>query len=117
MKIEDYSFGRIRIDGRDYTVDLWIINGEIKRRHKSISRSKIGTSHKISKEELERIVTGRTKRVIVGTGSSGLLSIEEKGIKYLEEKDITLEMYSSIELASMGAEFGECDSGVIHLTC
>ena len=117
MKIEDYSFGKIRTDGRDYTVDLWIINGKITRRHKSISRSKIGTSHKVSKEELERIVTGRTRRVIVGTGSSGLLSVEKAGVKYLEEKGITLEMYWSGELESAGIEFGEYDSGVIHLTC
>ena len=92
MKIEDYSFGRIKIDGKDYRSDLWIINGEIAKRHKSISRNKLGTSHKVSVEEIKRIVTGKTRRVIIGSGASGLLSIEEEAVKYLKEKGIEVKI-------------------------
>lgn len=117
MRVDDYSFGRIWIGGKEYATDLWIINGKISKRHKSISRVRLGTSHKVCKKELERVVTGRTKRVVIGTGASGLLSLEKEGIEYLKEKGIKLEMHKTGELAGMKMEFNEYDSWVIHITC
>jgi len=86
VRIEDYSFGSITIDGEVYTKDLWIINGEITKRDKSIAKSKFGTSHKIPRKELKKVITQKTRRVIVGSGDSDLVSLTDKAVKYLEEK-------------------------------
>ncbi len=117
MKVEEYSFGRIKIGDNEYTYDVWIINGEIYKRDKGLSKRLFQTSHRIPKEELEKIVRENTKRVIIGTGEGGLVSVEKNGIMSLEEKGIKLEMYRTGELAKMKLQFGKDDSGIIHLTC
>lgn len=117
MKIEDYSFGSITIDGEVYTKDLWIINGKIEKRDKSISKSQFGTSHKIPKKELKRVITQKTKKVIVGSGDSGLVSLTNKAVEYLEKKELKWEICKTGELAQRKVEFSEKDSGIIHITC
>lgn len=117
MKVKDYSFGSITIGGKEYDKDLWIINGKIKKRDKSISKIMFQTSHRIPLEEIKKIVTVSTKRVIVGTGESGSVSIEKEGLEFLKEKGINLEMYKSGDLALMKMKFSEEDSGIIHVTC
>jgi hypothetical protein len=117
MKIDDYAFGRITIDGEVYHKDLWIIDGNIKKRDKSIAKRKFGTSHTISRKELIKVVTLKTKRVIVGSGNSGLVSLTNKAQEYLKERDIELEMSKTGELQQKNIEIGEYDSGIIHLTC
>lgn len=117
MRIEEYSFGSITIDGKVYTKDLWIINGNIKKRDKSIAKNKFGTSHKISRKELKRVITPKTRRVIIGTGDSGLVSLTDKAVKFLEEKGINLEICKTGELKDREEEISGKDSGIIHLTC
>lgn len=116
-KIEKYSFGSIKINNDIYSKDLWIINGKIKKRDKSIAKSKYGTSHKISRKELKRVITEKTQRVIIGSGDSGLVSMTKMAMKYLEEKSIELKVYRTGELAKMKMEISGEDSGIIHLTC
>ena len=117
MQILAYSFGSITIEDRVYTKDVWIINGKIRKRDKSIAKKKFGTSHRISRKELENVVTKRTKKVLIGSGESGLVSLTKKATQYLEEKEIKLEMHKTSELAKMKMEIEEEDSGIIHLTC
>ncbi len=117
MKITDYSFGSITIDGESYHKDLWIIDGLIKKRDKSIAKSKFGTSHRISKKELKKVLTLKTKRVIIGSGNSGLVSLTNKAQKYLDDQGIEVEVCKTGELIHRDIEIGKHDSAIIHLTC
>ena len=117
MKIEDYSFGSITIDGEIYHKDLWIIDGKITKRDKSIAKEKFGTSHMISRRELKRVLTPKTRRIIIGAGNSGLVSLTNKAQKHLEEIDIEVEMWKTGELMQRGIVISKTDAGVIHLTC
>ena len=117
MKIEDYTFGKIQINGNVYSKDLWVINGKIDKRDKSIAKSKFGTSHKICAKELKKIVTKKTKRVIIGSGASGLVTLTEKASKFLDDEDIKLEIHKTSDLISKKIEISDDDSAIIHLTC
>jgi hypothetical protein len=117
MKIEDYSFGSITIDGEVYHKDLWIIAGDIKKRDKSIAKEKFGTSHVISRKEAKKVVTTKTRRFLIGSGNSGLVTLTERAQKYLDEEGIKVEMHKTGEMSRKGVEIGEYDSGIIHLTC
>jgi hypothetical protein len=117
VKVEDFTFGSIKIDGNLYTKDLWIIDGKIKKRDKSIAKSKFGTSHKVSRKELKKVVTPKTLRVIIGTGATGLVSLTKKASDYLEDKKIILELFKTGDLVDKKLEIGSQDSGIIHLTC
>lgn len=98
MKIDNYAFGSIMIDGEVYYKDLWIIDGSIKKRDKSIAKSKFDTSHMISRKELKKVLGQKTKRIIIGSGNSGLVSLTDKAQKYLEEQGIEVEMHKTGEL-------------------
>jgi hypothetical protein len=117
VKIEDYSFGSITIDGNVYLKDLWIIDGVIRKRDKSIAKSKFGTSHTISRKEIKKVVTSKTRRILIGTGNSGLVSLTDKARKYLEEEGIKVETHKTGELIQKEIEINEYDAGIIHLTC
>ena len=117
MKIEEYSFGTIRINGNVYSKDLWLINCKIDKRDKSIAKDKFGTSHKICVKELKKIVTKKTKKVIIGSGASGLVTLTEKALKFLDDRDIKLEIYRTSDPFLKKIEICEDDSGIIHLTC
>lgn len=117
MKFEGYSFGRITIDGDVYKKDLWIIDGDISKRDKSIAKSKFGTSHVISRKELKKVVTPNTRRLLIGSGNSGLVSLTDRARKYLEEEGIKLEIHKTGELIEREIEISEYDAGIIHLTC
>ena len=117
MKIDNYSFGNITIDGEVYHKDLWITDGHIAKRDKSIAKSKFGTSHMISRKELKKVVTQKTRRFIIGSGNTGLVSLTDKARKYLEKEGIKVEIYKTGELIQREIEINEYDSGIIHLTC
>jgi hypothetical protein len=117
MKIEEYSFGNIRINGRVYSKDLWLINGKIEKRDKSIAKDKFGTSHKICTKELKQIVTKKTKKFIIGSGETGLVALTEKALKFLEDRKIKLEVYKTSDPVLKKIELEEEYSGIIHLTC
>jgi hypothetical protein len=117
VKIENYDFGSITIDSEVYYKDLWIIDGSIKKRDKSIAKSKFGTSHRISRKELKRVMTSTTRRIIIGSGNSGLVSLTNNAQKYLEEQGIEVEMCKTGELAQRNIEISKTDAGIIHLTC
>lgn len=117
MKIDNYAFGSITIDREVYHKDLWIIDGSIKKRDKSIAKSKFGTSHIISRKELKKVLTPKTKRIIIGSGNLGLVSLTDKAQKYVREQGIEVEMYKTGELIQRNIEIRETDAGIIHLTC
>ena len=117
MRIEKYTFGSMQINGNVYSKDLWMINGKIEKRDKSIAKSKFGTSHKICSRELRKIVTKKTKKVIIGSGASGLVTLTEKASRFLDDNNIKLEIHKTSDLVLKKIEICEDDSAIIHLTC
>lgn len=116
MKIEEYSFGRIVIDGKVYTKDVKIIKGKI------IPEWWRESGHLLQYQDIEDVVAARPHTLIVGTGASGRLKVDPELPNVLGEMGIRLETIPSglamerfnelIEL--YGAEKV---AGAFHLTC
>ena len=80
MAITHYSFGRMTIDGKDYTGDLsiqpggkvnvWIVN--------------TGT-HILDTDDLDSLITGDVKKIIIGTGNSGDFELSNELQRMLED--------------------------------
>ncbi len=116
MKITSYGFGNIEIDNRRYTSDLKIINGKIKPNW----WRKDG--HKLHIEDITDIIEAKPKKLIVGTGYSGLMrlagGLEEKlrklgiEIEALPSKKAVNRFNNAVE------EYGvDQVAFAIHLTC
>jgi hypothetical protein len=115
--ISAFEFGRIHIANDVYTSDLWIIDGALQKRDKSYAKQKYGTSHKIPCKEMKQVVTENTRRVIIGTGNSGLVSLTQKAMDFLKDQGIELLVQKTGDLAANRIEIQSHDSGILHLTC
>ena len=81
--IEDYSFGRIVINGKVYTSDI-IITGD------TVHTWWRKQGHVLNPEDLTAIMDEPPHTLVVGTGASGLMKIPERTVKFLESHSITL---------------------------
>ncbi len=112
--IEEYSFGRIVVDGKTYTQDLIIFPDRVKsgwwRRE----------GHSLCLEDLEEVLKDPPEILVVGTGYAGLMRVprdvkerlEEMGIRVVVER--TGKAYKTFnKLLSEGRKV----VAALHLTC
>ncbi len=82
--IESYDFGRIVVDGKEYTSDLIIFPDHIETKW---WRKK---GHELGVEDVRAIVEAKPNILIVGTGFSGLMKVLSDTVGLLESKQIKL---------------------------
>ncbi|MFQ6129892.1 MAG: MTH938/NDUFAF3 family protein [Candidatus Hadarchaeaceae archaeon] len=111
-QIDSTSFGSITVGGKHYTHDVWIFaDGSIRRRDRN---------HEFTLDELDLLLDGGPEIVIVGTGQSGCVEIDEdvvreagrRGIKIIS--DVTpnaLKQYNEAVKAKRKV------AGAFHTTC
>ena len=112
--IESYSFGKMVIDGREYTADLIIYpDGRIRD---SWWR---GRGHRLTWNDIEDLVEENPEVIIAGTGAFGLMKpdqdlstrLREKGIEFIVcPTEEAVRIYQKI---SRNKQVGAC----FHLTC
>ena len=123
MKIST-SFGEITINGKRYEYDVVVKkDGTVLKRPKEISAKKKTTGHTpFTKEELEKILSdvGDVDVVVIGTGQSGALPIEEDVLLFLEQHDFSAfiattpnAIFDFVELVKSGKNA----VGIFHITC
>jgi len=111
--IDSYSFGNIIIDGKKFIKDLIIFPEKIN----SSWRRKIG--HFLSEDDISEILDYKPGILIIGTGASGLMKVDDK----VKEKLRSLGIESIIKKTSDAvAEYNRIckDKKVVcalHLTC
>jgi hypothetical protein len=82
--IDSYDFGRIVINGRQYTTDVIVFPDQVKDGW----RRKEG--HSLHIKDLEEVVQKSPRVLIVGTGYSGLMKVPAETKEYIESKGIEL---------------------------
>ena len=124
LKIENTEFGSIEIDGKKYDHDVVVLPDRIVRREKQISKDKHGTSHKFSREEMEKYLeemdAETIEGVIIGTGQYGRLGLLHETKDLLNSKKVKfveLKTPDAIERFNIGEKSGEKKIGIFHVTC
>ncbi len=121
MSVEEYHFGFITIDGKNYTDDVEVRpSGEVLDWWR-------GESHLIDVEDVKRALTQNPEVIIIGTGESGLARVTEEAKKEIEEKgtkliiDMTEEAVKTFNIIKQESEAEEGKKtkviGLFHLTC
>jgi len=114
MHIDSYQFGKIVIDGVDYSSDCIILGNSVQANW----WRKQG--HLLSAEDLQPIIAAKPTVLIVGCGASGLMNISDEGRHVLLEEDIQLE---AVDTAKAVERFNELSktgvniAAALHLTC
>ena len=114
MKVEEYEFGRIRIDGREYRNDVIVFPDRVSPEW----WRKDG--HSLAMGDLEEVLQYGPDLLIVGRGAYGVMRIPEKTQKALRENHIQLIddiTGTAIQFFNKRIENGENVVGAFHLTC
>jgi hypothetical protein len=117
MKIENFSFGLIRIDGILYEDDVVIDGGVIRKRDKKPSRRFRG-DYGHTPLSVEEDIPWNCTRLVIGTGVDGKLPVLPDVMREAERRKIELIV---VPTARAIEELQEARPGatnaVLHITC
>ncbi len=111
-RIDDYSFGRIVIDGNEETRDVIVLPERVVRNW----WRKDG--HSLVLDDLREVLDELPLRLVVGTGASGQLHPEQATIQKLEDRGVTVEVLPTAEAVARYRELNPAETAAaLHLTC
>ena len=116
MQIEEYSFGTIRIDGRDYDRDVVIDRGKVSKRKKKASkkfREQYGHTPLSVKED----IPWDCRTLIIGTGAHGSLPVMEEVKAEANKRHVELQIVTTREAVNRFNAMPDDTNAVIHVTC
>jgi hypothetical protein len=112
--IESYDFGRIVVDGKEYTTDVIIFPDRVEdgwwRK----------ASHQLHIEDIEEVVAKGPDLLVVGTGYSALMKVPAETKRYIEERGIKLIIQptkQACETYNKLIQSGKNAAAAFHLTC
>jgi hypothetical protein len=113
MHIDNYSFGKIEIDGETFTSDVIVYPDRVD----STWWRKEG--HYLHKEDLMDVVAAMPDIVVIGTGDWGVMKVPPKTVDFLESKGIKVLVEKTGKATAI---FNEQQGkgkvvGAFHLTC
>lgn len=115
VKIQEYSFGRIKIGGREYHEDVIIFPDKV------FSGWWRREGHRLHLEDLKQVLDFKPKLLVVGTGSYGRMVVTEKVHKTLAEMNIGLVVLPTPQACEeYNKQLGKGVERVVaalHLTC
>ena len=114
MRISEYEFGRIAIDGKTYTSDVIIAPEKV------IDSWWRKEGHNLNIEDLDDIVKANPEILIIGTGYFGRMDVPDETKQYLEDHGIKVRPSKTGDAVT---EFNELQKkcahivAALHLTC
>lgn len=112
--IEDYSFGKIVVDGEKYRKDMRIVRGKV------IPDWRRKKGHSVCPEDIRDILGARPEILLIGTGYFGMMSADDALRELLSQKGIVLiEEKSGTAVRTFNGLMAEGKNVAVgfHLTC
>jgi hypothetical protein len=111
-RIEGYRFGRVLVDGDEYTKDLIVLP------HRVVSRWWRREGHALVLEDLAAVIDELPERLVVGTGATGQMRADPAAVERLVERGVEVEALPTAEAISRYAELDPLrTAAALHLTC
>jgi len=112
MIIEEYEFGRMKIDGKVYKKDLIILQDKI------IDNWIREEGHFLQTQDLFEIFQSKLDILIIGTGAYGLMKVSDDLIKKLNNMKIDYFIVNTNEAVRKFNDIKDrIKVGAFHLTC
>lgn len=118
-KIEKVSWGNVKVDNKTYHQAL-IIGDEVLERESNKLHDLFGTTHRIGDWEKEKLLSGNPEIILIATGWSGLVKIDDDFKNKLKEKEIELQTVLTPKVVEQYSQLVKEDKRVnalIHTTC
>ena len=116
MKIEDFAFGSIRIDGKTYEHDVVIDRGSVGKRSKRASkpfREQYGHTPLSAGEA----IPWNCRRLIVGTGAYGRLPVMDEVHREAVKRHVALVLLPTSRAIDKVNEGDTATNAILHVTC
>jgi hypothetical protein len=111
-RIEDYTFGRIVVDGEEHRRDLIVLPGRV------VGNWWREDGHGLVLSDLQEVLDELPPRLVVGTGASGRMRPDPETLRMLGERGIDVRVALTPDAVRL---FGESDpattAAALHLTC
>ncbi|MGM0403031.1 MAG: Mth938-like domain-containing protein [Thermodesulfobacteriota bacterium] len=114
-KIDHYTFGRMTIDGREYASDI-IIHADGRIQDSWWRKN----GHDLLPEDIQSVLDDAPRRLIIGTGANGNMSVSSGVRDQCRKRGIKVEALptaSAVERYNEAAKNGETFAACFHLTC
>ena len=114
IHIDQFSFGKIVVDGKPYNGDIKIAGGKV------ISGWWRRSGHRVDVEDIQDILDTGPEVVVIGMGSPGLMKatdalrkiLKKKGIRLSEEtSDMAVDTFNRLAMEGRGV------AGCFHVGC
>src|SRR5262245_57036023 len=116
MRIAEFSFGRITINGVTYEHDVVIDHGQIRKRKKKPSkrfRDAFGHTPLSAEEE----IPWKCQRLVIGTGAYGNLPVMDAVKSEAARRAIELVILPTVEAMKALRKRSEDTNAILHVTC
>jgi hypothetical protein len=116
MRIDQFAFGSIRIDGVVYEHDVVIARGQVRKRKKKASRpfrDAFGHTPLSLKED----IPWDCRRLVVGTGADGALPVMDEVKSEAARREVALVTLPTREAVRALREEPKSTNAILHLTC
>jgi hypothetical protein len=113
MRIDGYIFGELRIGSEVYTSDLIVLHDRVLpgwwRRE----------GHRLLPEDLGDVVAAAPKKLVIGTGAYGAMTVPSSTLDFIREngiEPIALRTQEACDLFNSISDEGDV-AAALHLTC
>ena len=114
VKIEDYEFGMIKVDGRVFTSDIIVTPSKI------ISGWWRKEGHKLFLEDLEKynVLNEEYDAIVIGTGYNGMMEVSNEVKNKFSNKELyILPTQEAVKKFNELINQGKRVLGLFHITC
>lgn len=111
--IDSYSFGKVVIDGREYTSDVIMFPNRVETSWRRVD------GHRLVAEDLTEVLRDLPQTLVIGTGMAGLMRVSEETISALREQGVEV----LVSLTTQAVKSYNARQAVrktvaaLHLTC
>jgi hypothetical protein len=111
-RLEDYSFGRIVVDGETETSDVIVLPDRVVRNWWRRD------GHGLVLEDLDAVLDELPARLIVGTGAHGRMKPDTAALAQLRERGVEVEVLPTDRAVERYAASNPAETAAaLHLTC
>jgi hypothetical protein len=111
-RLEDYSFGRVTVDGHEHTRDLIVLP------HRVVPDWWRRGGHSLAMEDLDEVLEELPERLVLGVGAQSQLRPDPAVLAALERRGVQVEC---LPTDAAVRRYGELDerrtAAALHLTC
>lgn len=116
MKIDNFAFGSIRIDGETYEQDVLIDRGEVKiRKKKPSKRFRDEFGH--TPLSLEEKIPWKCERLVIGTGANGSLPVMPQVLEEARKRGVEVIAEPTNKAIKLLASAKVGTNAILHITC